>query len=773
MTKRVLFCNGDSLEPPLHVLYSRRAVWLVVTALLAVGTLIAVWPEPAARPLTAKQGWTINGSPGTLTLQQFPSTGRYLRRSVLASESATVVRSWTPDRGIQQFEVISPLFKATPAMSFVVTGTTRTANGGNRAFLSCSSHPQQVDVFLGSVNVNGAEAIVRLPPGWCPGETRLHLIARDKHANVGVGAAFEIAALSVWKSSFVGLLPYLALALLIPGTIALAGAALAARFAPALPAVPSALMSIGVAALAAFIGYTFVPAGASTLLPVTALLALIAGIWAAGREAVASAAKALAPSAGAWAAGAVVFFALLSAADNGLGHWAPNYRFWPASWSSDNELPWLFAEGVRNHWDLAGLFGGGWRPTDRTPLMTGAHLLVADVFAWLQRGNDGTYLRGLAFNAAAVAFSALWVPAALFLLEAMLGLPRRRALAVVIVVGLLPFVIFNTVYGWPKAFGASFGLAAVVMAVLASQPVREASLRLCVVTFGGLGALSILAHASGALFLLPAAIWLVMVTRKKDPRALLLGAALGAALLLVWILYQRGVLPSHDPVTKFALTGDFGFAAPSKSLLTMLAERYAALTLPQWLDIKWRMLLQPLLPIDNRVFQIPLNADFGADVLGALRAWDVMLLSGGNVLSLVAAAAVIGARAQGRAAGSTGQSEQIDAAASHCIWLALAVWGVLVMVFLAPLVLHVWPQAAILALACAAFGWTSARRPTLFRALAAAALLYVGVVWIFGPLRAARAVDVVALTCFALIASWLVLGHLLRFDEEDGGRAAR
>jgi len=224
---------------------------------------------------------------------------------------------------------------------------------------------------------------------------------------------------------------------------------------------------------------------------------------------------------------------------------------------------------------------------------------------------------------------------------------------------------------------------------------------------------------------------------------------------------------------KFALTGDFGFADPSKSLLTMLAERYAALTLPQWLDIKWRMLLQPLLPIDHPVRQIHLNTDFGADFLGSLRAWDVMLLSGGNVLSLVAAAAVIGSRAQGRAAGSTGQLERIDAAASHCIWLALAVWGVLVMVFLAPLVLHVWPQAAILALACAAFGWTSARRPTLFRALAAAALLYVGVVWIFGPLRAARTVDVVALTCFALIASWLVLGHLLRFDEEDGGRAAR
>src|SRR5262249_43041985 len=142
-------------------------------------------------------------------------------------------------------------------------------------------------------------------------------------------------------------------------------------------------------------------------------------------------------------------------------------------------------------------------------------------------------------------------------------------------------------------------------------------------------------------------------------------------------------------------------------------------------------------------------------------------------LSLVAAAAVLSARARGRATGLTGQLEQIDAAASQCLWLALVVWGVLVMVFLAPLVLPVWPQAAIFALACGAFGWTSVRRPTLFRALAVAVLLYGSVVWIFGALRAARTVDVVALTCFTLSASWLVLGHLLYFDEEDGGRAAR
>jgi hypothetical protein len=751
----------------------RIVAWSIATALLALGTIVAVWPEPPARALTANEGWTITGRPGQLTVRQFPPTLSYLRRSVLASGSSLVFRSWTPDRGLQQFEAISPPFTAASVMSVVVTGTTRTADGGHRAFFSCSAHPQQIDVFLGSVNVNGAEAIVPVPPRWCAGETRLHLVARAKDANVGVGAVFEISALSAWKSSFLGLLPYLALALLIPGAIALTGAALVARFVPMLPALPSALASGGIAALAAFLAYSFVPARVSGLLPLAALVALVAGLWAAGRDAVASTAKALAPSAAAWATAAVAFFALLCAADNGLAHWAPNYRFWPAEWSSDNELPWLFAEGIRKHADLAGLFGGGWRPTDRPPLMTGAHLLVADVFGWLQAGNDGTYLRGLAFDAAAVTFSALWVPAALFLVEAMLGLNRRRAFAVVLVVALLPFAIFNTVYGWPKAFGAAFGLAALVMAALAIGTERGPRMRAYVVAFGVLAALGALAHASGLLFLLPVAVWLAVATIKKDPRGLAIGASVGAALWLVWIVYQRAVLPSHGPLTKFALTGDFGSADPQKSLLTMLVERYSTFTIAQWLATKGRMLRQPILPVDTPIDQIHLNTGFGVDLLGSLRHWDLMLISGGNVLILVAAVVMIAARARVRGAPASAWREGIDIAAERCVWIAVAVWAVLALVFFRPLVFILWPHAAILALACAVFGWTSARRPTLFRAIAVAALLYAGLVWILGPLREARAIDVVALTVFALTAAWLVFGYLPGFDAEGRGDAPR
>jgi len=444
-------------------------------------------------------------------------------------------------------------------MSFVVTGTTRTANGEIGPSSAASSHPQQIDVFLGSVNVNGAEAIVRLrrigvrvrhaPPD-----------RRDKRTNVGVGSAFEISALSSGSHrSWVA--PYLALALLIPGTIALAGAALAARFVPVLPAVPSALMSIASprwrrsSVTRSYPQRVHASSGRRPPRPHGGDM----GRRTRGRRQCSQGTRA---GGGAWAASAVAFFALLSAADNGLGHWHPTIGF-GRHLVIDNELLGF----LRKAFATTGIWRPFWRrmETDRpdtiddrrTPAGGRRLRMVAarqrwDLLAWpcLQCRSGRV--------------QCLWVPAALFLLEAMLGMPRRRALAVVIVVGLLPFAIFNTVYGWPKGIRGIVRLAAVVMAALAGRPGREAGRRLCVVAFGGLGALSILAHASGACSFCPRPSgwsW----HEKERPRALLLGAALGTAMLLVWMLYQRGVLPSHDPVTKFALNGGLRLRRPRRA----------------------------------------------------------------------------------------------------------------------------------------------------------------------------------------------------------------
>jgi hypothetical protein len=735
---------------------SARLLALAALALvLGVGLVIAILPERPASPLVSSEGWEVRGHAGRVPFPEFPVQFRQLRRSVVQSSGA-VYRSWTPDAGIQEIEAVSPPFRAPRHLSIAITGSTRTPSGRNAVFLTCSTHAERLPVFTGSVNVNAAEALVDLPTDWCAGETRVELVAGDPAENVGVGTVFAVSALSAWKSSFVGLLPYFALALLVPAAIALAGAAASRRAFPGLPAPLTAASSLGIAALLAFFLTAILPRGGSAVVSLAALAAAALLSALAGRARSRAVARELAPYGKAWAVAAFGYFALLSVARNGLGHWEPNYRFWPASWSSDAELPWIFAEALRAKIYLGGLFGP-WHPTDRPPLLTGGHLLLSGAFDLLQRGNDGDHLRGLAYNAAAVAFNALWVPALLFLLVAVLRMSHRRAFLVLAAVAVLPFAIFNTCYGWPKALGAAFGIGATAIAMLAVRPGDRAPLPACAALFGVLSAMSLLAHGSGAFFLLPVAAWFLLRALARRPLALLAGIAPGAILLASWAAYQRVVLPSRGPITKFALTGDFGFGT-KKSLLTMIADRYSSLGLVEWLDVKARMLLQPLLPIDQRIFQIHLNADHGADFLGALRGWDFQLLSAGNVAVLVASLAVFlwrRPRETGTGEGVRGDGEVDGAAARLLVAFAGASWLLLAFLFLAPIILHHWPYAAVFVAAGVGFAWIAQAALPAFRILAGSTALYSGIVWFLGPLRTARDLDLVALVAFVALAGGL------------------
>jgi hypothetical protein len=382
--------------------------------------------------------------------------------------------------------------------------------------------------------------------------------------------------------------------------------------------------------------------------------------------------------------------------------------------------------------------------------MAGAHLLVSDFISLLQANNDGNYLRGHAHNAAAIAMSALWIPAAYHLLHSVLRLSSHKSTIVLLTTSVLPFTIFNTVYGWPKAFGAAFGILAAAMAVAAIRSHLQVA-RPIIVVCAVLAALSLLAHGSGAIFIAPMSLALFfMLGRDKWP-SLALGGIIALTILATWTLFKTVVLPSSDPLTKFALTGDFGMHDPAKGLGGLLFDRYSQLSLDTWLDVKWKMLLQPLWPVDHSIHQIHLNRDFGADLPGRLRAWDSMLLSAGNALILAAVGiAAFGAlRIRGK---TSGRAAELDATALASAGLLLAVWLVMAVAFLIPLVVHVWPQAAILTATVVALAWMIERRPLLFKVLAVTLCLYSGLVWFAAPLREALYVDGLAVVVLILTA---------------------
>jgi len=491
-----------------------------------------------------------------------------------------------------------------------------------------------------------------------------------------------------------------------------------------------------------------------------AIVAVIAVLMS-GRDARNKTIYSLIPYIRVWGLASLIYFSILWLATNGVGHWEPNYRFWPATWSSDNELPWIFAEAIRRGWDLRGLFGGGWMPTDRPPLMAGAHLLLADVFGWLQSGNDGSYLRGHAYNAAAVSLNALWVPAAWWLLTRLRrGSDDRSRTAILVFVGCLPFVLFNTVYGWPKAFGAAFALVAFGLAWQSRERAAVVSPQSAIMLFFVLGAFSMLAHASTALFLAPLGLLFLWWTLRRNTRSVLVGFVIALALLASWSLYKSLVLPSADPVTKYALTGDFGFGHPNWTLWQMLANRYGEMGFWQWMEIKKTMLLQAFLPLHHPVTQIGLNTDFGAGAIDKLRAWDFMLLSKGNlalpclvVLALWTALRDFPLRRQ----------DAMRAVAPFVVLIGISVvaWLLVVLGLLVPPVVHHWPQAALLGLALGGAVVVHDRYPVIFGITLLAVMTYTGLVWILSPLQSALAIDAGAASVLAALGSWALMSSRL------------
>jgi hypothetical protein len=333
-------------------------------------------------------------------------------------------------------------------------------------------------------------------------------------------------------------------------------------------------------------------------------------------------------------------------------------------------------------------------------------------------------------------------------------------MTVLVFIACIPFVLFNTVYGWPKAFGAVFALLAFGLAWQSRNPGAVVSGKSTILLFFTLGAFSMLAHSSTALFLAPLGLLFLFWNVRSNTRTVLLGFGFALALLASWSLYKFAVLPSADPVTKYALTGDYGFGHPEWSLWQMLADRYRELDFWQWLEIKKTMLLQVFLPLNHSVTQIALNSDFGAGDIDKLRAWDFMLLFKGNVVipsfAVATAWVSLSAFALRRSAVFQNQGPFLVLAG-----ISVIAWLLVVLGFLAPAILHHLPQAAVVGLALCGAVVTNQHYPMLFGLTLIALISYTGAVWIISPLQSALAIDTGAVLALAALVSWGLMSKLL------------
>lgn len=726
--------------------------WAEILAgiVMTAAVTVTLWPEPSVRPLTPAAQWQVGGeAEARVDLGGLHHTSHFLRDSVRFDGEAGFWRVWTPSQGNRPLRLSSPPFPAPPLLAIPVTGKTSGTSGPNAIWIEHLASGQRRPVCFGSNHVSFNDVLVAVPPTWVGDDAILRLEGTGKD-NIGTGSVFAVSWISFMKTTFLGRLPVLAAAMLVYGLFMFVGAALAAACDREELCLPLGLVSLGTFAIAAFYAVPLLRAGglpaAGAVRGAVATAGLIgaAALWAMGGPARRRGWERVRGYLSLWVWSTLLVAAVCGAIGTGTGHWEPNYRFWPATWSSDHELPWRFAEGIRHGDALATMFGGGWRPTDRPPLMAAAHLLVGDIVAALQAFNDGPHLTGAFYNSVAIALGALWIPVGYWLVREVIGgLTQRDALMVVGFAATVPYSFFTTTYGWPKSFGAAFALACFGLVLEDRRGSAGASAR--IPCLAALAALSMLAHASTAAFLAPLAVLFAGGIKRRALVPVVVGSLVAGMLLSSWSAYKRVMLPSHDPVTKYALTNDLGFDRPEQTWVEAVRDRYADMSLPEWLRLKREMLIDAVTPMRSWPAQaLKLNAD-DASRLALLRAWDFHVPTFGNAAAWLAVLAALACLSRG------GPALPGDAAAWMLVVVSVASMAFYLLVCLASPMLHHLPQAGWFGLALGGGACLAHRSPRYLALLLMAQLVYFGIVWLTHPLMHAVTFDVSALATAALL----------------------
>ncbi len=280
-------------------------------------------------------------------------------------------------------------------------------------------------------------------------------------------------------------------------------------------------------------------------------------------------------------------------------HYAANYLFYPASWSTDNQIPTttarLLAQGtIFSEWPF-----GSWRLSDRPPLLATllypAAVVTRDFADHLDRSVASMSLQICGFGLQNCWLLPAWV------LFRRLRFERQECVLASLLLAATPFIFFNSIYIWPKLLTGTFCLAQYLYLVpLSRESNPQSGLRSAL--GGTAAALAILSHAASAaavLGIFTAAIYVLMSSRRPRPYALsalrrvralgsrVLVAVLTSILVLSpWLLWTKFGSRSSNALPKYFLTGSFGFDTPDESVAHAALGFYRSLALKQWLSSK-------------------------------------------------------------------------------------------------------------------------------------------------------------------------------------------
>jgi len=266
----------------------------------------------------------------------------------------------------------------------------------------------------------------------------------------------------------------------------------------------------------------------------------------------------------------LVYFSLLHLREcDAAWSWMAANRYRPGL-PADNEIPQMFARRLLEGQSPRHLIGD-WLSSDRPPMQTGVILLLDP----LLRLTDGHLFDSLC-QATGFWFQLLWVPALAGLLQS-LGLPLRRALALVACIAATAVLLMNTQFVWPKLAAAGFVLGAWVLW-------HDAAPRRCVDWgwTGGALALGFLCHGGVAFSLLALGPMMIWGGDRTRWCGLARCALVAACIYAPWWAYQHFYEPPGNRLLKWYLAGVI--PPDGRSTAEALYDAYHTTSMPIFLE---------------------------------------------------------------------------------------------------------------------------------------------------------------------------------------------
>jgi hypothetical protein len=706
------------------------------------GAALLLWPKGRVMALVSEQGWSQREHFFSGVLP----TGIEIPRRLLNAPALRLWESWSPQTLAMRGSIVSDPFNPHPYLAIPFFGFPGEL-AGNTILLRCLPNQAVLQVANIRTNTQWGTAYLHVPDSFCPGQIRLEAHAASDHDYVGVGTPFKISAAAYYAAKG---FPVRGLALTLVwawfcALITLCGVAVGAP-----PREDRAMIAgyagMGLLGLTAFFVYHFSPLTGKLLtsLLATSVPLAVALLWRCRPALLRLHFETMAVPFGLWFVVAWVYIALVSAIDNGGSSWAINAAFSPLRWSSDNQLPTLFAEAMFDGTPRDQIMWGDWLAADRPPLLSGLMLLVRAPLIGPFAAAVNSEFVGPSYMIAGIVLLTSWVPP-VWRFGARVN-PHGGGYLVVIA-AMSPFFLFNSVYIWPKLLGATYALL-VLLSLASLVPGRRDQGG--VILAGLCAALSILCHASNALIFPALALVFATSIVRQGVVTLALGGLAAVVTLIPWQLWQSFVQPHGNALIRYALTLDFGMRDRTKPILPEIIATYRTLGLQGWIASK----IDGVMVIGGSMrAPVPLHeaATYGpgVDAVGRLRIADFFSLTRGILIPVVGLmlAPILWTwhRPQG-----TGLAVRTAIGGSLGVLLTM-------LIFLPVPITHVLPYASpvflLLAGASFLFAWPVLRGIALL-----AEAVYFGVVWVAHPLVSALRLEALALP--ALAAGLLLLFYV-------------